>query len=41
MHTIPDICIEYTEVFQTMRLEMGLCIVVGVLIGYFFDRINK
>ena len=41
MHTIPDMCIKYTEVFQTMRLEMGVCIAAGALMGYFFDRIKK
>ena len=41
MHTIPEMCIQYTDVFLTLRLEMGLCIIVGVLVGYFFDRIGK
>lgn len=41
MHTVPELCIQYTEVFRTMRLEMGVCIVIGVLIGYFFNKMKK
>lgn len=41
MHTVPELCIQYTEVFKTMRLEMGVCIVIGVLIGYFFNTMKK
>lgn len=34
MTTIPEICMQYTSVFTTWRLEMGICAVAGLLIGY-------
>ena len=33
MTTIPEICLAYTEVYKTMRLEMGLPFLVGLAIG--------
>ena len=32
---------QYTEVFRTVRLEMAISLIVGVMIGYFFDSIGK
>jgi uncharacterized membrane protein (Fun14 family) len=39
MTTIPEACMQYTSVFATMKLEAGICVVVGIAIGYFMkDR---
>ena len=41
MSSIPETCLAYTQVFQTLRIELVVSIVIGVAIGYFFDRIGK
>ena len=33
MTTIPAICAQYTAVFQTARLEIGIALLVGVVAG--------
>ena len=33
MTTIPEICMAYTEVYKTMRLEMGFAMLFGFAIG--------
>lgn len=33
MTTIPEMCMQYTEVFRTLRMETGIAVIVGVLIG--------
>lgn len=38
MNTIPEACMAYTSVFQTLRLEMGIMLVAGVLIGFVAER---
>ena len=34
MTTIPEMCMAYTEVFRAFKIELGIVLVVGVLIGY-------
>ena len=31
MNSIPEMCMIYTEVFKTMRLEIGLAFLAGIL----------
>ena len=42
MTTIPEICMVYTEVFKTVRLEMAFTMLIGFAIGilaaWFNDR---
>lgn len=33
MNTIPETCMIFTQVFNTVRIEMAIAIVVGILIG--------
>jgi hypothetical protein len=33
MTTIPEMCMAYTEVFKTVRLEMGISMMIGLAIG--------
>lgn len=30
---IPDLCMQYTEVFRTVRLEHGALVIFGVVVG--------
>lgn len=39
--SIPEACMQYTKVFSVFKLEVAIAIAVGVLIGYYFDRIGK
>ena len=32
--TIPDVCMQYTHVFTTFKLEMAICIAIGIAIGH-------
>ena len=34
MTTIPEMCMAYTEVFRTLKIELAITLAVGVLIGY-------
>ena len=39
MTTLPEMCMQYTEVFTTWRLEMGFAVVAGMAIGWWLgDR---
>lgn len=38
---IPNECLEYTSVFMSVKLSHALVLVVGVVIGCFFERIGK
>lgn len=33
MTTIPEMCMQYTAVFQTLRIELAVAMGVGVAIG--------
>lgn len=33
MTTIPEMCMQYTEVFRTLRFEVGIAALVGFAIG--------
>ena len=41
MTTIPDLCLQYTAVFQTLRLEIGITMIAGVLLGIAIGRLYK
>ena len=41
MTTIPEACMAYTSVFQTLRLEMGLVMILGILIGIAAARLHS
>ena len=42
MTTIPEMCMAYTEVYKTVRLEMGFAVMIGLAIGvaaaWFHDK---
>lgn len=33
MFEIPEMCMKYTDVFRAVRIEHGITLIVGVLIG--------
>lgn len=35
MTAIPQACMEYTEVLTTMKLELGIALLIGIRIGWF------
>jgi len=39
--TIPAACMAYTEVYKTVRIEMGLAMAVGILLGALIVWVNK
>jgi hypothetical protein len=39
--TIPEACMQYTQVFTTFKLELGIALAVGILIGYFYKRFDE
>lgn len=41
MTTIPEMCMAYTEVYRTLKLELFVALGVGVLIGYIARRLEK
>jgi hypothetical protein len=41
MTTIPEMCMAYTEVFTTLKLELVITMFVGVLIGHVARRLEK
>ena len=41
MTTIPGLCMQYTEVFTTLKLELFIATGVGVLIGYWVRRLGE
>jgi hypothetical protein len=41
MNTIPEQCMMYTEVFKTVRLEMGLAMLIGAALGLLIAHFNK
>ena len=41
MTTIPEMCMAYTEVYRTLKLELVIILFVGVLIGYAARRLEK
>ena len=41
MTTIPEMCMAYTEVFRTLRIELAIMLGIGVLIGYIARRLEK
>lgn len=34
MTTIPDLCMQYTQVFKTLRIELALFFIFGLAVGY-------
>jgi len=32
--TVPEMCMEHTKVFQTVKIEMFICLAVGIVIGF-------
>jgi hypothetical protein len=41
MTTIPEMCMQYTEVFTVLKLELFVVLAVGVLIGYWVRRLGE
>ena len=41
MTTIPEMCMAYTEVFRTLRIELFVTLAVGVIIGYIARRLDE
>jgi hypothetical protein len=41
MTTIPEMCMAYTEVFTTLKLELAVMLLIGVLIGYVARRLEE
>ncbi len=41
MSTIPEICMEYTAVFHTMKLETFIAFGVGLVLGMIAARLHK
>jgi uncharacterized membrane protein (Fun14 family) len=41
MTTIPEMCMAYTKVFRTLKLELGITILVGIAIGYIARRLEE
>jgi hypothetical protein len=31
--SVPEVCMEYTKIFQTVKLEMFICLAVVIVIG--------
>lgn len=38
---VPQECLEYTTVFMAVKITHVAALVVGILIGYFYERIGK
>jgi hypothetical protein len=38
MTTIPEMCLEFTQVFRTLKLEMGIAVIAGLLIGVWIGK---
>jgi hypothetical protein len=38
MTTIPEMCMEFTQVFRTLKLEMLFASIVGILIGVWIGK---
>jgi len=41
MSTIPEICIEFTQVFHTVKFEMFIALFVGFVLGIIAARLHK
>ena len=41
MTAIPEMCMAYTKVFQTLKIELVVALAVGVIIGYIARRLEK
>ena len=41
MTTIPEMCMAYTEVFTTLKLELVIMVLIGVGIGYLVRRFEE
>ena len=41
MSTIPEMCMQYTEVFTVLKLELFIALTAGVLIGYWVRRLGE
>lgn len=41
IYSVPDICIAYTSVFQNIRLEHGITMLIGLIIGIASGYLNK
>ena len=41
MSTIPEICMEFTQVFHTVKFEMFIAFCVGLAIGIIAARLHK
>lgn len=41
MTAIPEMCMAYTVVFSTLKIELVITLFVGVLIGYVARRLEK
>ena len=41
MTTIPEMCMAYTEVFRTLKIELTFMLVIGVGIGYWVRRLEE
>ena len=35
--SVPEMCMEYTKVFTTLKLEVGIGFLVGIAFGCFLD----
>jgi hypothetical protein len=41
MNTIPEICMEFTQVFRTVRFEIFIAFAVGLAFGIIAARLHK
>lgn len=41
MNTIPEICMQYTQVFTTLKLELLVALVSGVIVGYWMRKLGE
>jgi hypothetical protein len=41
MTTIPELCMQYTHIFNTVRLEHAVSLVVGLVVGLIYMHLNK
>lgn len=34
MNSVPEVCMEYTKVFQSVKLELGIVFLAGIACGF-------
>lgn len=41
MEKVPEICLAYASVFQALKFENGIMIIIGLIIGLLAARLEK